>query len=87
MDLREIQEVRVAWRRLNNEELHNLCSSPYIIRVIKSRRVRWTGHIARIGEMRNSYNSLVGKPKRRKPLGRHRHRWEDNFRVDLGEVD
>jgi hypothetical protein len=60
--------------------------SPSIIRIIKSRRMRWAGHVARMGEKRNAYRSLVGKPEGKRPLGRPRHRWMDNIRMDLGEV-
>jgi hypothetical protein len=62
-------------RKLHNEELHNLYSSSSIIRIIKSRRMRWAGHVARIGEGRNVYRLLVGKPERKRPLGRQRRRW------------
>jgi hypothetical protein len=67
-------------------ELHNLYSSPSIIRIIKSRRMRWAGHIARMGEKRTAYRVLVGKPEGKRPLGRLRRRWEDNIRMDLGEI-
>jgi len=60
------------------EELNNLYSSPSIVRVIKSRRMRWAGNVARIGEGRGVYKVLVGRPEGRRPLGRPRHRWEDN---------
>jgi hypothetical protein len=74
------------WRKLHNEELHNLNSSPSIIRIIKSRRMRWTGHVARMGEKRNAYRLLVGEPEGRRPLGRPRHRWVDNIKMDLSEI-
>jgi hypothetical protein len=77
--------VTGEWRKLHNEELRDLYSSPSIIRIIKSRRMRWEGHVARMGEKRNSYRLLVGKPEG-KPLGRPRRRWVDNIRMDLGEV-
>jgi hypothetical protein len=64
--------VKGGWRKLHNEELHNLYSSPNIIRVLKSRRMRWAGRVARMGEKRNVYRLLVGKPKRKRPLGRLR---------------
>jgi hypothetical protein len=80
-------EVTGEWRKLHNEELRNLYSSPSIIRIIKSRRMRWAGHIARMGEKRNAYRLLVGKPEGKRPLGRPRHRWVDNIRMDLGEVE
>jgi hypothetical protein len=78
-------EVTGEWRKLHNEELHDLYSSPSIIRIIKSRRMRWAGHVARMGEKRNAYRLLAGKPGKR-PLGRPRSRWVDNIRMDLGEV-
>jgi hypothetical protein len=81
-----MDEVRGEWRKLHNEELNNLCSSPNIVRVIKSRRMRWAGHVAHMGEGRGVYRVLVGKPEGRRPLGRPRRRWEDNIRIDLREV-
>jgi hypothetical protein len=80
------EEVVGGWRRLHNEELHNLYTSPKIIRVIKSRRIRWAEHLTRMGEMRNAYSIFFGKPERKGPLGKHRRRWEDNIRVYLREV-
>jgi hypothetical protein len=71
---------------LHNEELRDLYSSPSIIRIIKSRRMRWAGHVARMGERRKAYRSLVGKPEGKRPLGRLRRRWVDNIRMELGEV-
>jgi hypothetical protein len=79
-------EVTGGWRKLHNEELHGLYSSPSIIRVIKSRRMRWAGNVARMGEVRNAYNILVGRPKGRRPLGRPSRRWEDNIKMDLREI-
>jgi hypothetical protein len=79
-------EVMGEWRQLHNEELRDLYSSPSIIRIIKSRRMRWAGHVARIGEKRNAYRLLVEKPDGKRPLGRPRRRWVDNIRMDLGEV-
>jgi hypothetical protein len=76
-------EVIGEWIKLHNEELHNLYFSPSIIRIIKSRRMRWTGHVARMGEKRNAYRILVGKPQRKRPLGRPRRRWDDNIKIDL----
>jgi len=79
-------EVTGEWRRLHKEELNGLYSSPNIVRVIKSIRMRWAGHVARMGEERKVYRVLVGKPEGRRPLGRHRRRWADNIRMDLLEV-
>jgi hypothetical protein len=79
-------EVTGEWRKLHNEELRDLYSSPSIIRIIKSRRMRWVGHVARMGEKRNAYRLLVGKSEGRRPLGRPKRRWVDNIRMDLGEV-
>jgi len=79
-------EVTGEWRRLHNEELNDLYPSPNIVRVIKSRRIRWAGHVARIGEERVAYRVLVGKPEGKRPLGRPRLRWVDNIRMDLQEV-
>jgi hypothetical protein len=71
---------------LHNEELRDLYSSPSIIRIIKSKRMRWAGHVARMGEKRNAYRLLVGKPEGKRPIGRPRRRRVDNIRMDLGEV-
>jgi hypothetical protein len=79
-------EVMGEWRKLHNEELCDLYSSPSIIRIIKSMRMRWAGHVARMVEKRNAYRLLVGKPEGKRPLGRRRRRWVDNIRMDLGEV-
>jgi hypothetical protein len=76
-------EVTEEWRRLHNKELYALYSSPNIIGVTKPRRLRWAGHVARMGERRGAYRALVGKPERRRPLGRPRHRWEDIIKMDL----
>ncbi|KAJ4438510.1 hypothetical protein ANN_14455 [Periplaneta americana] len=79
-------EVTGEWRKLHNTELHALYSSPDIIRNIKSRRLRWAGHVARMGESRNAYRVLVGRLEGKRPLGRPRRRWEDNIKKDLREV-
>jgi hypothetical protein len=73
-------------KKLHNEELHDLYSSPNIIRMIKSRRMRWVGHVARIGDRRGVYRSSVRIPEGKSPLGRPRHRWEDNIKMGLQEV-
>jgi hypothetical protein len=78
--------VTGEWRKLHNEELCDLYSSPSIIRIIKSKRMRWAGLITRMGEKRNAYRFLVGKPEGKRPLGSPRRRWVDNIRMDLGEV-
>ena len=77
-------EVTGEWRKLHNEELSDLYSLPNIVRVVKSRRMRWAGHVARMGE--RVHRVLVGKPERKRPLGRPRRRWEDNIKMDLQEV-
>jgi hypothetical protein len=74
------------WRKLHNKELHDLYSSPSIIRIIKSRRMRLAGHAARMGEKRNAYRLLMRRPEGKGPLGRPRRRFVDNIRMDLGEV-
>ena len=79
-------EVTGEWRRLHNEELNDLHSSPNIVREIKSRRKRWVGHVARMGEERGAYRVLVGKQEGKRPLGRPWRRWVDNIRMDLQEV-
>jgi hypothetical protein len=79
-------EVTGEWRKLHNEELRDLYSSPSIIRISKLRRMRWAGHVARMREKRNAYRLLVGKPEGKGPLGIPRRRWVDNIRMDLGEV-
>jgi hypothetical protein len=80
-------EATGEWRRLHNEELNDLYSSPNINRVIKSGRMRWAGHVARRGKKRGAYRILVGRPEGRQPLGRPRRRWEDNIKMDLQEVE
>jgi hypothetical protein len=79
-------EVTGEWRELHNEEVHNLYSSPYIIRQVKSTRMGWAGHVARMGEERKVYKVLVGKPEGKRPLGRPRRRWEHWIRMDLREI-
>jgi hypothetical protein len=75
-----------SWRKLHNDELHGLYSSPNIVRVIKLRRMRWTGHVARMGEGRGVYRVLVGRPEGKRPLERPRRRWEDNIKMDPKEI-
>ena len=79
-------EVTGEWRKLHNEELSDLYSLPDIVRVVKSRRMRWAGHVARVGEGRGVHRVLVGKPEGKRPLGRPRRWWEDNIKMDLQEV-
>ena len=79
-------EVTGEWRKLHNAELRNLYSLPNIVRVVKSRRMRWAGHVARMGEKRGVHRVLVGKPEGKRPLGRPRRRWEDNIKMDLQEM-
>jgi hypothetical protein len=79
-------EVTGGWRKLHNEELHGFYSSHSIIRVIKARRMRWVGHVARMAEVRGAYIILVGRPEGGRPLGRPRHRWEDNTELVLREI-
>jgi hypothetical protein len=75
-----------SWRKLHNDELRNLYSSPNIVRMIKSRRMRWTGHVARMEEERSVYRVLVVKPEGKRSLSRPRRRWEDNIKMDLREI-
>jgi hypothetical protein len=77
-------EVTGGWRKLHNEEFHNLYSLPNIM--MKSRRMRWAGHAARMGERRKAYRKLVGKPEGNRPVGRPRHRWVDNIKMFLTEI-
>jgi hypothetical protein len=79
-------EVAAGRRKLHNEELRDLFSSPSIVRIIKSRRMRWARHVARMGEKRNAYRLLVGKPEGKRLLGRSRSRWVDNIKMDLLEI-
>jgi hypothetical protein len=76
-------QITGEWRKRHKEELYAVYSSPNIIRVIKSRRLRWAGHVARMGEKKGAYRALVGRSEGRRPIGRPRHRWEDNIRMDL----
>jgi hypothetical protein len=78
--------VTGGWRKLHNEELHNLYSSPSLIRIIESRGIRWAGHVARMEEKRNVCRLLLGKPEGKRPLGRPRRRWIDNIKIDLLEI-
>jgi hypothetical protein len=79
-------EVTRGWRKLHNEELHDLYSLPSIIRMIKSRRMRRAGNVARMREKRNAYRLLMGKPEGKRPLGRQRRRWVDNIKMDILEI-
>jgi hypothetical protein len=79
-------EVTGEWRKLHNEELHNLYSSPDIIRQVKSKRMRWAGHVARMGEEIKLYKVLVGKPEGKIPLGRPRRKWEFGIRTNLRAI-
>jgi len=79
-------EVTGEWRKLHNEELNDLYCSLNTFSMIKSRRMRWAGHVARMGERRGVYRVLMGKPEGKRPLGRPRRRWEDNIKMDLREV-
>jgi len=81
-----MDKVTGEWRKLHNEELNDQYSSPNIVRVIKTRRMRWVGHVARMGERRGVYRDLVGKPKGKRLPGKPRRRWEDNIRICLQEV-
>ena len=78
--------VKGQWRKLHNEELNDLYCSPNIVGVIKSRKMRWAGHVARMEEGRGVHQALVGKAEVKRPLGRPRRRWEDNIKMDLQEV-
>ena len=79
-------EVTGELRKLHNEELRDLYSLPNIVQVVKSRRMRWAGDVARMGEERGVHRVLVGKPEGKRPLGRPRRRWEDNIKMDLQEM-
>jgi len=76
-------EVTGEWRKLHNDELNDLYSSPNIVRVIKPRRMGWAGHVACMGERRDVYRVFVGKPEGKRALGRRRHRWEHNIKMDV----
>jgi hypothetical protein len=78
--------TELEWRKLHNEELNDLYTVPNIMRVVKSRRIRWARHVARMGEERGVHRVLVGKPEGKRPLGRPRRRWEDNIKMDLQDV-
>ena len=82
----EREEVTGEWRKLHNEELNDMYCSPNIIRVIKARRIRWAGHVARMGERSGVRRVLVGRPESKRPLGRPRRRWNNNIKMDLQEV-
>ena len=82
----KMDEVTGEWRKLHNEELNDLYSLPNIVRVVKSRRMRWVGHVARMGEDRGVHRVLVGRPEGKRSLGRPRRRWEDNSKMDLQKV-
>jgi hypothetical protein len=79
-------EITREWTKLQNGELHNVYSSPDIIRQNKSMRMRWAGHVARMGEGRNVYRVLLRKPEEKRPLGRRRSRWQDGIRTDFREI-
>jgi len=80
-------EVTGEWRKSHNEELRDLYSLPNNVRVVKSRRMGWTGHVARMGEGRGVHRVLVGKPEGKRPFGKPRRRWEDNIKMDLEEME
>jgi len=80
------EQVTGEWRKLHNEEFSDLYSLLNIVRVVKSRRMRWAGHVARMGEGRDVHRVLIGKPEGKRPLGRPRRRWEDNIKMDFQEV-
>jgi hypothetical protein len=81
-----LDEVTGGWRELHNEEIHNLYSSPNIIRMIKPRRMRWARHVTRMGAKRNAYKILAGKPEGKRPLGRQGRRWVENIKMYLREI-
>jgi hypothetical protein len=79
-------KLKREWRKLHNDEVNELYSSPNIISVIKSGKMRWAGHVACMGESRGAYRVLVGKPEGKRQLGRPRHRWDDYIKMDLLKV-
>jgi hypothetical protein len=81
-----MEKVAEGWRKLRSGKLHNLYASQIIIRVIKPRRIRWAGHVACAGNMRNSYNIFVRVPEGKKLFGRPRHRLDDNIRMDIWKM-
>jgi hypothetical protein len=83
----KVDEVTGNWRKLHKDGLHNLYSSTNIITLMKTRRKSWAGHVARMGETRNAYRILMGKPEGRRPLGRPRRGWVDNIKIDLRKID
>ena len=82
----KMDEVTREWIKLHNEDINDVYSSPNTVRAMKSRRMRWAGHVAHTRESRDVYRVLVGKPERKRPLGRPRRRWEDNIKIYLQEV-
>jgi hypothetical protein len=82
----ERDELTGGWRKLHNEDLHNLYSSPSIIRMIMSKRMKWTGQIARMEKKRNAYRLLVGKPYGKRRLGKPRYKYVDNIKMDIGRI-
>jgi hypothetical protein len=83
----DVKGRKTSWKTLHNDELHDLYSSPNIVRAIKSRTMRWAGHVARNEEGRGVYRALDGRPEGKKPLGRPRRRWEDNIKTDITEIE
>jgi hypothetical protein len=83
----DLKGRKTSWRKLHNDELHSLHYSPNIVTVIKSRRMGWAGHVARVGAGRGVYRVLVGRPEGKRSLGRHKRTWEENIKLDLRETD
>ena len=79
-------EITQVWIRLHNEEFYDLCSSPNDIRLIKSRKIKWSGHVSRMGDRRGAYRVSVGRPEGRRPIERRKARWEDNIKIDFQDV-